>query len=230
MLSLLQSIVAIQTKHTRIQITTQLSLLYPISLRHANRQLRRGDQFSALGDAHLLEAALWPLHDERVRELARLMWPFILVNILTRCTPLLERYFASGLPDGDLSYPGYATKVTTIIMNVLIIGNRARKLVRYPLDTYNREPAIDDKLVLQADVPYIFKLQVQSRLDDVSIYRVKVWEQGSPEPEGWLLEGYGRPFEDDDNPGELQAGSVGLITYYTDASFGNVSIRPLPAP
>lgn len=113
---------------------------------------------------------------------------------------------------------------------VMIIGNRARKLVRYPLDTYNGEPAIDDELVLQADVPYIFKLQVQSRLDDVSIYRVKVWEQGSPEPEGWLLEGYGRPFEDDDNPGELQAGSVGLITYYTDASFGNVSIRPLPAP
>lgn len=96
---------------------------------------------------------LLPLHDERVRELARLMWPFILFNILTRCTPLLERYFASGLPDGDLSYLGYATKVTTIIMNVM--GNAIGVAI---LPTMARAYAESGDEGLSRQTEYAFRL------------------------------------------------------------------------
>jgi putative peptidoglycan lipid II flippase len=62
---------------------------------------------------------LIPLNDARVIEMARLIAPFIFFGILTRSTPLLERYFASGLPDGALSYIGYATKVPNLITGVI---------------------------------------------------------------------------------------------------------------
>jgi putative peptidoglycan lipid II flippase len=63
-----------------------------------------------------------PLRDTRVRELGQLIWPFIFFGILTRCAPLFERYFASSLPDGDLSYLGYATKIARIVMVLLGAG------------------------------------------------------------------------------------------------------------
>lgn len=111
-----------------------------------------------------------------------------------------------------------------------IMGNDLTRLTRYPLDVYNGAEAIDNDLVLQESETYIFKMQVQSRPDDVSLYRVKVWEQGTTEPAEWNLEAYGLPRTETER-GELKAGSIGLITYYTDASFGNVSIRPLsPLP
>jgi putative peptidoglycan lipid II flippase len=62
---------------------------------------------------------LIPLNDARVIEMARLIAPFIFFGILTRSTPLLERYFASALPDGALSYIGYATKVPNLITGVI---------------------------------------------------------------------------------------------------------------
>jgi putative peptidoglycan lipid II flippase len=62
---------------------------------------------------------LIPLNDARVLEMGRLIAPFIFFGILTRSTPILERYFASGLPDGALSYIGYATKVPNLITGVI---------------------------------------------------------------------------------------------------------------
>lgn len=62
---------------------------------------------------------LMPLSDGRVHEMARLISPFLFFGILTRCTPLFERYFASGLPDGELSYLGYAYKISQIVMRLL---------------------------------------------------------------------------------------------------------------
>lgn len=50
------------------------------------------------------------LTDKRVLNILWLVAPLIGIGILTRVTPLFERYFASGLPDGDLSYLGYANK------------------------------------------------------------------------------------------------------------------------
>lgn len=57
-----------------------------------------------------------PLNDMRIRMLGRLMLPFIIFGILTRATLIFERYFASWLPDGDLSYLGYGSKITKIVL------------------------------------------------------------------------------------------------------------------
>jgi hypothetical protein len=111
-----------------------------------------------------------------------------------------------------------------------IFGNDTRWLVRYPMDVYNGAEAIDDTgFSMTPEVPYIFKLQVETLADDTSIYRMKVWEQGTTEPAEWLLEGYGiEPDFSTGTQGGLTEGSLGLITYYVDASFGNVSVRPVP--
>lgn len=61
-----------------------------------------------------------PLGDERVRKMIRLMAPLILFGLLTRAIPILERYFASGLADGALSYLGYASKTTRIFQTLLV--------------------------------------------------------------------------------------------------------------
>ena len=57
--------------------------------------------------------------DARVRQILVLMAPFVLLGLVTRVTPILQRYFASGLPDGDLSYLGYATKLARIFQSLL---------------------------------------------------------------------------------------------------------------
>lgn len=62
---------------------------------------------------------LMPLSDGRVREMVRLMGPFVLFGVLARAMPLFERYFASELPDGDLSYLGYASQISQV-MNATI--------------------------------------------------------------------------------------------------------------
>jgi putative peptidoglycan lipid II flippase len=50
------------------------------------------------------------------------MAPFVLFGILTYSTSLFERYYASGLPDGDLSYLGYASKISEIMMALIGAG------------------------------------------------------------------------------------------------------------
>lgn len=65
---------------------------------------------------------LIPLRDERVREMAKLMAPLIFFGVITRSTLVFERFFASVLPTGDLSYLGYAQKVAKIAMALLGAG------------------------------------------------------------------------------------------------------------
>ncbi|MFC2036525.1 murein biosynthesis integral membrane protein MurJ [Chloroflexota bacterium] len=67
-------------------------------------------------------ARLLSLKDERLREMGRLMAPFVFFGILVRSSSILERYFASDLPDGDLSYLGYAAKITKIVTTLLATG------------------------------------------------------------------------------------------------------------
>ncbi len=43
-------------------------------------------------------------------------------SVLTRATPIIERYFASGLADGDLSYLGYANKTARIFQALLVVS------------------------------------------------------------------------------------------------------------
>lgn len=60
-----------------------------------------------------------PIQDKRVVDMVRLVLPFVVFGVLTRATPLVERYFASGLADGNLSYLGYATKIAQILDRML---------------------------------------------------------------------------------------------------------------
>ncbi len=65
---------------------------------------------------------IMPLADSRVKEMAKLIVPFILFGLLMRGNTLFERYFASGLPTGQVSYLGYAAKLSTIYQQLLASG------------------------------------------------------------------------------------------------------------
>jgi putative peptidoglycan lipid II flippase len=62
------------------------------------------------------------LRDARLLEMAKLVIPLILFGLLTRSTTLVERFFASHLPDGQLSYLAYAHKVAHIVMMLIGAG------------------------------------------------------------------------------------------------------------
>jgi len=53
------------------------------------------------------------------------------------------------------------------------------------------------------------------------LYRFKVQQQGQPEPAAWDL-------QQQEDLADPQSGSIALITHYVDASFGTVTVRPLP--
>ncbi len=72
----------------------------------------------------------------------------------------------------------------------------------------------------ELNVPYIFKLRVQSRPAQPAVYYMKVWKAGTPEPIGWPLAVAGQA-------GELSHGSVLLVAHKADISFGNVTIVPV---
>jgi len=73
---------------------------------------------------------------------------------------------------------------------------------------------------LSFDVRYIFKMRVASRPNQTSMYYLKVWQDGTPEPATWDLSA-------PNFPGELTTGSLLLVAHQTDASFGNVSVVPV---
>jgi putative peptidoglycan lipid II flippase len=65
---------------------------------------------------------LLPLSDTRVQQMGRLMVPLILSGLLTCFPSVAERYFASGFPNGQISYIGYAYKISNIFISLLAIG------------------------------------------------------------------------------------------------------------
>ena len=71
------------------------------------------------------------------------------------------------------------------------------------------------------EVPYIFKMRVETMPGEGGLYSFKVWEDGQPEPSGWDLtaqEGLSDP----------QNGSFLLLAHHVDASFGDVTVTPGP--
>ncbi|MFN7994532.1 MAG: hypothetical protein U0Q18_13075 [Bryobacteraceae bacterium] len=74
---------------------------------------------------------------------------------------------------------------------------------------------------LEMGIPYIFKVRVQSQRGRPSMYRMKVWRAGGPEPSRWDLQAEGMP-------GELTQGSILLIGHHADVTFGDVTVTPLP--
>lgn len=63
-----------------------------------------------------------PLNHPQVREMAKLILPFLLLGLFARWTPIFTRFFASGLPDGELSYLGYASKISGMLLAVIGVG------------------------------------------------------------------------------------------------------------
>lgn len=105
-----------------------------------------------------------PLNDQRVLEMARLITPFILFGIFTRSTSVFQRYFASGLPDGDLSYLGYANKISSIVMTVLGTG-----IATAVFPDMARAYARDGEARLVAKAEYGFRLTLAVALPALAV-------------------------------------------------------------
>lgn len=82
----------------------------------------------------------------------------------------------------------------------------------------------DVRVKLGVGIRYIFKLRVEStRPDQGSNYYLKVWRDGQPEPNDWLL-------DVEASSGNLYYGSVVLVAHHVDATFGNMTITQLDPP
>ena len=67
---------------------------------------------------------------------------------------------------------------------------------------------------------YHMKHRVNSLGDDSTLYQVKLWKEGEPEPGSWDLEAL-------EPPGNVSSGSALLIAHHTDVTFGDVMVRPI---
>jgi hypothetical protein len=68
-------------------------------------------------------------------------------------------------------------------------------------------------------VRYIFKIGVGSTPGQGGLYRLKVWEDGQPEPSAWNLTYQA-------GSSNLSHGSFMLLAHHVDASFGDVTVVP----
>ena len=75
---------------------------------------------------------------------------------------------------------------------------------------------------LSVGTTYIFKMRAETIVSN-TLYSLKVWEQGTTEPLGWTISGYGPATE-------LKHGSITVTSHYADVSIGNISIKPGPFP
>ncbi len=71
------------------------------------------------------------------------------------------------------------------------------------------------------DIRYHMKHRVETQSGGSTLYSVKCWEEGQPEPEIWDLQAT-------EPPGNLPSGSALLIAHNTDVTFGDVKAVPLP--
>jgi putative peptidoglycan lipid II flippase len=60
--------------------------------------------------------------DGGLREIVRLTIPLVLVAVVTKFTPVIDRYLASGLSEGSISHLNFAFKVITIISVLISTG------------------------------------------------------------------------------------------------------------
>lgn len=71
----------------------------------------------------------------------------------------------------------------------------------------------------QLGVTYILKFRVEQVVGVGGLYKLKAWQQGTPEP-GWIL-------EKQQTLSDPQAGSAVLVAHHVDADFGDVIVRQL---
>lgn len=62
------------------------------------------------------------LRDPMVRQILHLLWPVVLGGILTRWTPVVDRYLASNLAAGAVSHLGYAFRLVTMLAMFVSAG------------------------------------------------------------------------------------------------------------
>lgn len=74
---------------------------------------------------------------------------------------------------------------------------------------------------LAFNTTYMFKMSVQTQDNGRSLYKLKVWSEGTPEPTSWDLQAQDAIEEDP------TAGAILLLAHHVDATFGNVSVVPL---
>jgi hypothetical protein len=75
--------------------------------------------------------------------------------------------------------------------------------------------------VFQYGVPYLLKMQVKTVPGQGHVYKFKAWRKADVEPVNWLMTGV-EPFD-----GPVQ-GSVLLLAHHVYATFGPVTITPVP--
>ena len=90
------------------------------------------------------------------------------------------------------------------------------------LDLEGNNSAISpiESRTLAVGTTYIWKVRCQTQPGGGTLYSLKIWQEGTPEPAAWELQGYG-PSD------ELTAGSLLIVAHHVDASFGTVTITPL---
>lgn len=82
---------------------------------------------------------------------------------------------------------------------------------------------VEDSLTLRnitLKTRYHMKHRVETQADGTTLYAVKLWEDGQPEPHTWDLQAT-------EPPGNIPSGSALLIAHNTDVTFGNVKAIPL---
>jgi hypothetical protein len=73
---------------------------------------------------------------------------------------------------------------------------------------------------LEPGVRYVFKARVTSAPGETARYSLKVWEEGTAEPEAWDLQTRGTLLD-------LTRGSMLLVSHHTAAGFGPVHVTPI---
>jgi hypothetical protein len=90
------------------------------------------------------------------------------------------------------------------------------------LEIWNNLSPGSPQIIFQIDfgVTYWWRMRVEDNAVG-PLYRFKVWADGTPEPGPWTL-------SEQLGSGELGAGSMLLLGHHVDATFGPVTITPLP--
>jgi len=89
---------------TTLGIVLQLGLLLPLALKRGRYRLTLNWRHPA------------------VLQVLRLLIPLVLANIVGKITPLIDRYLASGMPEGSISHLGYAFRIFSVMALLFSTG------------------------------------------------------------------------------------------------------------
>ena len=76
-----------------------------------------------------------------IARVASLLWPLVLSALLMRYTPVVDRYVASGMPEGAIAHLGYAFRLVTFLAMFLSSGIAAVVFPRMAVDVAIRDLA-----------------------------------------------------------------------------------------